>query len=417
MRAVILGAGVVGVTTAYFLAKAGYAVTVVDRSAAPAAETSFANAGQLSASYAAPWAAPGVPFKALGWMVRRYGPLVLRRFPDRSHLRWLTLFLAACTHARYRRNKSRLVVLARESLAALRAIEASVSIAYDHDRRGTLQIFRRAAQRAGMDRDLDILQSLGIPATRLDAAGCIDREPGLAAVADKIVGGIHMPLDETGDCRAFTRALAAHLAASGVVFRMNTVIGPADRRGDRVAAVATEDGPVDGDVFVVALGNGTVPFFAALGHRLPIIPVKGYSLTVPVSERAGAPLSTIMDETYKTALTRLGDHIRVGGTAEIAGFDPTLRPGRRHALEFVLDDLFPGTGPGAPADFWAGHRPMTPDGLPFLGATPLRNVFVNAGHGTLGWTLAAGSGKAVADLIAGQRSPICPDGTAFGRFS
>ncbi|MBN9581258.1 MAG: D-amino acid dehydrogenase [Afipia sp.] len=416
MRVVILGAGVIGVTSAYYLAKAGHQVTVLDRQPGPALETSFANAGQVSPGYSSPWAAPGIPLKALKWLFMKHAPLVIRPMMDRATWRWLTAMLGNCTASRYALNKGRMVRLAEYSRDCLIDLRAETGVAYDQRMQGTLQLFRTQKQLDGIVKDIQVLEADGVPFEVLDVAGCIAAEPGLAAARDRIVGGLRLPNDETGDCFLFTNDLSKKCEALGVRFQYGVEVQRLRMEGDRVVAAELTTGAMDADMFVVAFGSYTPALLAPLGLRLPIYPVKGYSITVPIVDAARAPVSTVMDETYKVAITRLGDRIRVGGMAEIAGFALDLPQARRATLEHSVGDLFGGAGDPTRATFWTGLRPMTPDGTPVIGPTRYKNLYVNSGHGTLGWTMACGSAAVLADLIGGARPAIRADDLNLSRY-
>jgi D-amino-acid dehydrogenase len=416
MRIIILGGGVVGVSTAYYLAKAGHEVTVLDRQHATGMETSFANAGQVSPGYSAPWAAPGIPIKALKWLMMHHRPLVVWPVLDPRLYVWIARMLANCTEEAYARNKGRMVRLAEYSRDMLRELRQETGITYDHRERGTLQLFRTQAQLDHTADDTRVLDQYGVPYQLLDRAGCIAAEPALARTGNLIVGGLRLPGDETGDAHIFTQKLAAICENLGVTFRYGVKIAGLESTGKTITGVRTEQGTIRGDIYVAALGSFTPALLRPLGLRLPVYPVKGYSLTLPVKNEAAAPVSTVMDETYKVAITRLGDRIRVGGTAELAGFSLKLRQPRRATLVRSLSDLFPDGGDPGQATFWAGLRPMTPDGTPLTGATPFTNLYTNTGHGTLGWTMACGSGRLLADLISGRKPSIDPEGLALDRY-
>lgn len=416
MKITILGAGVIGVTSAYYLAKAGHEVTVLDRQSGPALETSFANAGEISPGYASPWAAPGIPQKALKWLFMKHAPLIIRPMVDAATWRWMTAMLRNCTSARYAVNKGRMVRLAEYSRDCLIALREETGIAYDHRTQGTLQLFRNAKQLDGIGKDIEVLKADGVPFEVLDPAGCVTAEPGLQPVRGKIVGGLRLPNDETGDCFKFTNELQKRAEALGVQFRFGVDIRRLRQEGNRVVAVETAEGEIRSDIFVAALGSYTPALLKPLGLRLPVYPVKGYSITVPIVDETRAPVSTIMDETYKIAITRLGDRIRVGGMAEIAGFSNDLPQTRRATLEHSVEDLFGGAGNQKEATFWSGLRPMTPDGTPVVGATRFANLFLNSGHGTLGWTMACGSGRVLSDLISGTKPEIETAGLAISRY-
>ncbi len=417
MNVTILGGGVIGVSTAYFLAKSGHQVTVVDRRQGVALETSFANAGEVSPGYAAPWAGPGIPLKALKWAFMKHRPLVIWPLPDPAMWLWGLRMLRNCTAARYEINKSRMVRLAEYSRDCLRTLRADTGISYSERSLGTLQLFRSQRDLDGTEKDTAILRRYGVPHELLDREGCIRVEPALALVKHKFVGGLRLIGDETGDCYEFTTALARLAEVAGVKFRFGVNMQRLLANGNRVAGLSTDAGEIRSDVYVAALGSYSPLILRPLGIRIPIYPVKGYSLTMRIVDSAGAPESTVMDETFKVAVTRLGDRIRVGGTAELAGYSLKLRSGRRATLEHVVTDLFPQGAIATSADFWAGLRPMTPDGTPVVGPTPYSNLFLNTGHGTLGWTMAAGSGRVLADLVSGRDPDISLDGMTLSRYS
>ena len=408
MKVLILGSGVVGVSAAYFLAKAGHEVEVVDRQPGAGLETSFANAGQVSPGYSAPWAGPGIPIKALKWLMMRHRPFVIWPRADARLGWWLAQMLANCTEDAYRINKARMVRLAEYSRDVLDDLRRETGIEYDHRTRGTLQLFRTAKQLDHVGDDTAVLEAYGVPFEVLDAAGCVAAEPALARVRERFVGGLRLPGDETGDAHLFTRRLAAIAEGLGVRFRYGTAIQQMRTEGGAVTGVEAGAGLLTADHYVVSLGSYSPAMLRPLGLQLPVYPVKGYSITVPITDAEGAPVSTVMDETFKVGITRLGDRIRVGGTAELAGFSLRLRAPRRRTLEHSLSDLFPDGGDVSRATFWTGLRPMTPDGTPIVGGTRYPNLSVNTGHGTLGWTMACGSGKLLADQISG-RVPAIPD--------
>jgi D-amino-acid dehydrogenase len=416
MNVIVLGSGVIGVSCAYQLAAAGHEVTVVDRQPAAALETSYGNAGEVSPGYSAPWAGPGVPIKAIKWLLMQHRPLVIRPNIDLNLLRWGAAMLRNCTAARYEVNKGRMVRLAEYSRDCLRELRAQTGIRYDERMQGTLQLFRTQAQLDGTAADIAILKRYGVAFELLDREGCIRHEPALARVRDKFVGGLLLPGDETGDCFKFTQNLAAMAAQRGVQFRYGTQIQALKSAHQQIDGVQTDAGLLKADAYIAALGSHTPLLLKPLGIRIPVYPVKGYSITVPITDAAGAPESTVMDETHKVAVTRLGDRIRVGGTAELAGYTLKLHEARRATLEHVVTDLFPKGGDVSRAEFWCGLRPMTPDGTPIVGATRLPNLYLATGHGTLGWTMAAGTGRVMADLISGRRPDIDLDGLTAERY-
>jgi D-amino-acid dehydrogenase len=417
MRVLVLGAGVIGVASAYYLAKAGHDVTVVDRQPGPGLETSFANAGEISPGYASPWAGPGIPLKAIKWLLMRDGPLVIRPLIDMRMWLWGLALLANCTARAYAVNKARMVRLAEYSRDRMIELRRETGIAYDGRQQGTLQLFRTQKQLDHTHSDIEVLLQYGVPYKLLDPQSCIAAEPGLATAGVKFTGGLRLPNDETGDCKLFTDALAVLCEGLQVKFRYGTRIESIITDAGQVTGVVTANGILKADAYVVALGSFSPLMLRPIGINVPIYPIKGYSLTVPITDPAVAPVSTVMDETYKVATTRLGDRIRVGGTAEIAGYDLTLRPARRGPLERSLRDLFPLAGDVVRASYWCGLRPMTPDGTPVLGRSgPYANLFINTGHGTLGWTMAAGSGRVLADLVSGRQPEIETADLSLSRY-
>lgn len=429
MKVLVLGSGVVGVTSAYYLAQKGFDVTVIDRQSAVGLETSFANAGQISPGYAAPWAAPGVPTKALKWLFQRHSPLSLK--PDWTlwQLQWTLKLLQNCNAESYARNKERMVRLAEYSRDCLRDLRVSTGISYEGRTRGTLQVFRTQKQLDAEAKDIAVLERLGVPFEHLDSAGCVRVEPGLASVRGQLLGGLRLPGDETGDCQLFTTNLAAEAQKLGVKFRQNVSVKHLLTSKNKLFGVeiSTDVGTemLEADQYVVALGSYTRQLMQGLGLQIPVYPVKGYSLTVPVINPDAAPVSTVMDETYKVAITRFDDRIRVGGMAELAGFDLSLNPRRRETLEMVLKSLFPNAGDTSKSLFWTGLRPMTPDGTPIIGKASsvgktnslYDNVWLNTGHGTLGWTMSCGSGQLLADLVANQQPAIQSDDLSLNRYN
>ncbi|GAB3264460.1 D-amino acid dehydrogenase [Chitinimonas naiadis] len=416
MRVIVLGGGVIGVSTAYYLARAGADVTVLERQSGVALETSFANAGQISPGYSTPWAAPGIPTKALKWLFQRHAPLAVK--PDGSlfQWQWMAQMLANCNDAAYAVNKERMMRLSEYSRDCLRALRRDIGLHYEERSGGTLQLFRTQKQLDGAARDIPVLDACGVPFELLDEAGCAKAEPALAKVPGRIVGGLRLPNDETGDCQRFTTELAQRAEQLGVAFCFNSRIEQLVVERGRIAGVQVNGERLTADHYVVALGSFSRHLVKELGLNLPVYPTKGYSLTIPITDPAGAPVSTILDETYKIAITRFDDRIRVGGMAELSGYDLSLNPRRRETLELVVNDLFPQGGDVAAASFWTGLRPMTPDGTPIVGASPYANLSLNTGHGTLGWTMACGSGKLLADIVTGQRPEISTEGLALDRY-
>ena len=416
MRVIVLGSGVVGVTTAYYLALAGHEVTVIDRQPGPALETSFANAGQISPGYASPWAAPGIPLKAAKWLFQRHAPLSIKPDGTLFQLQWMWEMYRNCDPARYAVNKERMVRLAEYSRDCMRQLRRDTGIAYEGRQQGTVQLFRTQQQFDSAAKDINVLRDAGVAYEVLQGAQLAAAEPALANVAHKLVGGLRLPNDETGDCQLFTTRLTAMARDLGVRFEFDTTVRRLEQAGGEIAGIVTDKGVLTAERYVLATGSHT----RALLQRwfpVPVYPMKGYSLTVPIVDAARAPVSTILDETYKIAVTRFDDRIRVGGMAELSGFNLDLNPRRRETLELVVNDLFPGAGDTAQASFWTGLRPMTPDSTPIVGPTPLRNLFLNTGHGTLGWTMAAGSATVIADLVGGKTPAIRADDLAVFRYA
>ena len=417
MKVLILGAGVVGTASAHYLSRAGHEVTVVDCKPGAGEDTSFGNSGQVSPGYSAPWSGPGLPLLAAKWILtEKHSPLILRPTLDIWMYAWLLKLLQNCTAEHYARNKGRMVRLAEYSRDCLARLRADTGIAYDQRTQGTLQLLRTQKQVDAIGRDIAVLKTYGVAYEQLDRAGCVAAEPALALTQDKIAGGLRLPGDETGDCHLFTKALAAIAEANGVNFLYSTRIKRLVAEGGRIAAVVTEAGELKADVIVMSLGSYSPLLLRPLGIHIPVYPVKGYSITVPIENPQAAPVSTVMDETYKIAITRLGNRIRAGGRAEICGYDKTLRPSRRAALNHSVGDLFPLGGNLDTASYWTGLRPMTPDGTPVIGPTPYANLYLNTGHGTLGWTMSCGSGRILADMISGRKPEIETADLAMSRY-
>lgn len=416
MDIVVLGGGVVGVTSAWYLAKAGHKVTLLERRDGVALETSHANAGQISPGYASPWAAPGIPLKAAKWLLQKHAPFTVRPTSDPFQLRWMLKMFANCTPAAYAVNKGRMVRLAEYSRDCMKLLRDELALDYEGRQLGTLQLFRSQAQCDASQRDIEVLEEYGVPYQSLDADGCEEVEPALARVRGKVVGGLRLPGDETGDCFRFTQALADEARRLGVEFVFNCAIDEVELAQGRAVAVRAGERRFKADAIVCALGSYGTGFLRPLGIELPVYPVKGYSLTLPMTDAAGAPLSTVLDETYKVAITRFDERIRVGGMAELSGFNLALNPRRHDTLAMVVRDLFPEGGDLEQASFWTGLRPMTPDGTPLVGPSPIPGLWLNTGHGTLGWTMAAGSGQLLSDLISGSAPAISDEGLTLARY-
>lgn len=418
MKVLVLGSGVVGVTSAYYLARQGHEVTVVDRQASPAMETSYGNAGQVSFGFSSPWAAPGIPQKAIKWMFQEHAPLKIQPRLDPVMGRFMMQMLNNCNPDSYAVNKERMVRVAEHSRACINALREDTGIRYEDRQRGLLQLFRSEQQVEAVGKDMKVLEQCGVRHNLLNAEEITAVEPALSRVPGKFVGGLHLPDDQTGDCFLFTNRLADYCREQlGVTFLFNTAIQRISRVAGHVESVETSAGTLSADAYVMALGSYS-PFLARdLDIRLPIYPVKGYSLTLPVIDDGGAPQSTVMDETFKVAISRFDNRIRVGGTAELASYNLSLAEKRRATISMVVRDVFPEGGDLDQAEFWTGLRPMTPDSTPIIGATKYDNLWLNTGHGTLGWTMSCGSGQLLADLIDGRDPKIDPDGLSVARYA
>lgn len=417
MRILILGSGVIGVTSAWALRRQGHEVVVVDRAGGPALETSFANAGQVSPGYASPWPAPGIPLKAVKWLLSRHAPLAIRPTGDPAQYRWLWQMLRNCTHHRYAVSKARMVRLAEYSRDQLGELRRETGIEYEQRTLGTTQLFRTQAQLDGAARDIAVLREYGVPHELLDRDGIVRVEPALAQMQGSLAGALRLPGDETGDCHLFTTRLAARAAEAGVEFRFGRRVEALLASGDRLTGVRIDGRTETADAYVLALGSWSPRLLAPVGIDLPVYPLKGYSLTIPITRPELAPHSTVLDESYKVAITRFDQRIRVGGMAEVSGYDLSLPQRRRETLDMVVRSLYPDGGDLARAEFWTGLRPSTPDGPPVVGATRYRNLWLNTGHGTLGWTMAAGSASYLADLIDGRTPAIDPEGLDITRYA
>ncbi|WP_425919197.1 D-amino acid dehydrogenase [Acinetobacter sp. TSRC1-2] len=415
MHVIVLGSGVIGVASAYYLAQQGASVTVLDRQAGPAEETSFGNAGQISPGYSTPWAAPGIPFKAVKWMFQHHAPLAINMDGSMWQLQWMAQMLKNCNPQSYAINKERMTRVAEYSRDCLRDLRKATGIHYENRSKGTLQVFRNEAQLEAVQRDIQVLKECGVDYELLLKEDLAKVEPALAFAQDKLVGGLHLPNDETGDCYLFTNALANLAKEMGVDFKFNQSVEKLVVEGDEIKGVVVDGKVLTADRYVLAFGSYSRDFLKPLNLDLPVYPVKGYSLTIPIVDPAFAPQSTVLDETYKIAITRFDERIRVGGMAELSGYNHGLNENRRATLQMVTQDLFPG-GDMQQATFWTGLRPMTPDSTPIIGATRFSNLFLNTGHGTLGWTMACGSGKLISDLVLNHKTDINTEGLSIQRY-
>lgn len=402
MKVVILGSGVVGLTSAWYLSQAGFEVTVIDRQPRAGEETSFANAGQISYGYSSPWAAPGIPTKAIKWLFEEHAPLKIKPSLSPELIQWASQMLTHCQLDKYRVNKARMLTIANRSRECLAQLNQQYDLNYQGRTNGTLQIFRTPAQLKAVEKDIVLLEESATRYQLMDPEQCLKQEPGLANMQGNLVGGLYLPDDETGDCHLFCQQLQQMAEQAGVNFLFNTNVERLITDNDQVVGVDTSQGRLSADSYVVAMGSYSKHLLDPLHIHLPVYPVKGYSLTLPVIDAQHAPNSTIMDETYKVAVTRFEERIRVAGTAELAGFDPSLPDKRLATLNHVVSQLFPQGVDLTLAEYWTGFRPMTPDGTPIIGQTKYTNLYTNTGHGTLGWTMACGSADILTHIIATQ---------------
>ena len=402
-----MGAGVIGVTSAWYLAAAGHEVTVVERRDAPGLETSFANGGQISASHAEPWARPELLPKLLRWLGRHDAPLRFRPRADLAQWRWAAGFLAECLPGRFERNARVLAGLASFSREQLRSLRTEASLTYDALARGILHFCTREGDFEALAGHAESLRALGVNRQVKSAAECVAIEPALSQSRVPIAGGVFTPEDESGDAHAFTHGLAQRCAEKGVRFELRRSVVGLQAAGDALETVRLADGRLEADAYVMALGSHSPLLLGPLGIRAPVYPLKGYSITLPLGEaEASAPNVSLTDEASKIVISRLGRRLRAAGTAELAGYDASVDPVRCDAIVERIRQLFPALRNISPSHAWAGLRPATPDNVPLIGRTRLRNLFLNTGHGTLGWTLACGSAHALADIVSGRRPAV-----------
>ena len=402
MKVLVLGAGVVGVCSAWYLAKAGHEVTVLDRQPAAALETSFANGGQISVSHSEPWSNPHAPLRALSWMGREDAPLLFRLRWDPALFDWSLRFLRECTPGRTRENIRNIVALATYSRSQLQALRAETSIAYDHLERGILHVYTDRQEFAAAAEAAALMREFGCERRVINADECVAIEPALKAARPLLVGGDYTAADESGDAHRFTQQLAGLCAARGVTFRYGATIEKMATAGGQVAGVVAGNELFTADAYVAALGSYTPLLLRPLGICLPVYPAKGYSATVALGEHSVAPSVSLTDDGHKIVFSRLGQRLRIAGTAEFNGYNTELNPVRCAALMHRAGELFPGLRPEGEPEFWCGLRPATPSNVPFIGRSTLPNLFLNTGHGTLGWTMACGSGAALADIVSGR---------------
>lgn len=406
----IFGAGVVGVSSAWYLCKAGHQVTVVDRQPGAGLETSFANGGQISVSHAEPWSNPHAPLRALAMMGREDAPLLFRLRWDTALFDWSWRFLRECTPGRTRDNMRDIIALALYSRDQLKALRAETAIEYDHLERGILHVYTDEREFAGAIEAAKVMCEFGCERKTISADECVAIEPALKNARPLLVGGDYTAADESGDAQAFTRKLAALCEARGVDFRYSTTIDKLVSAGNRISGAllknVTGSELVSADAYVVALGSYSPRLLRPLGIHLPVYPAKGYSATVPLSPSSVAPYVAMTDDGHKLVFSRLGQRLRIAGTAEFNGYNTELNDVRCAALWQRTQQLFPELRPAGEPEFWTGLRPSTPSNVPYIGRSRLANLYLNTGHGTLGWTMACGSGTALADIVAGRAPQI-----------
>ncbi len=406
MKVIVLGAGLLGVTSAYFLRQQGHDVTVVDRQAAPAAETSFANGGQISVSHAEPWANPGAPLKVLKWLGQEDAPLLFRIRADMRQWLWGLQFLRECTPARTRHNIAQIVRLGTYSRDTLQQLRRDIGLSYDQRTQGILHFYTSQKEFDAAEAPAAQMRALGCDRRVISADEAVALEPALRHIRPQLAGATYTAEDESGDANSFARGLVQHCRADGVQFLMSHTVTALREAGGRIDHVEATD--ADGrfqrlraDAYVLAMGSLSPLYAQPLGIQLPIYPAKGYSVTMPVKDAAMAHQVSLTDDEYKLVFSRLGDRLRIAGTAELNGYDRDLNRVRCEAIVQRAEQLFPGAGDAAQAQFWTGLRPATPSNVPIIGRCKLPNLYLNTGHGTLGWTHACGSGKSIARIVSG----------------
>lgn len=411
MTIVVLGAGAIGTATAWYLRKAGHDVTLVERQPQAGMETSWGNGGVIHASEVEPWSQPGMPLKIIKWLGQENAPLLLRYGAIPHILRWGFDFARNCTPERFRANSKANLDLALFSLRSLQEIGAETGIEYDRATRGVLKIYRSKTSLDSAHRSTDELAKHGLLYERVDPVRCVDLEPALQETAPTLVGALYFARDEVGDCNKFTQGLAAACAEAGVSCRFDETVLRLETQGDRVTAVITDKERIAANAVVVAMGSFTVPLAAKAGVRVPIYPVKGISITFPRAGWDTAPKMPVIDDSKLFGFVPIGDRMRISGSAEITGYD--MEPSTQRAQAIIANASF--TFPGikdhldlGKARIWAGLRPVSSAGTPVIGETKIKGLWINGGHGHLGWTLACGSGRLAADMMSGKRLPITP---------
>lgn len=411
MNVVVLGAGLLGVTSAYFLRQQGHDVTVIDRQATPAAETSFANGGQISVSHAEPWANPGAPLKVLKWLGREDAPLLFRLRADLRQWLWGLQFLRECTPARTRHNIRQIVRLGTYSRDTLQQLRRERGIAYDERTQGILHFYTSQKEFDAAEAPAAQMRELGCDRRVISADDAVKLEPALRHVRAQLAGATYTAEDESGDANRFARELVKRCEEDGVRFLMSHTVTALREAGGEIDHVEVTDGEgrfrqIRADAYVLAMGSLSPLVAKSLGIALPIYPAKGYSVTMPVKDASMAHQVSLTDDEYKLVFSRLGDRLRIAGTAELNGYDRDLNRVRCEAIVRRVEQLFPGAGDSTQAQFWTGLRPATPSNVPIIGRSRLKKLFLNTGHGTLGWTHACGSGKSIARIVSGLKPEV-----------
>jgi D-amino-acid dehydrogenase len=405
-KVIVLGAGLLGVTSAYYLRQLGHDVTVVDRQATPAAETSFANGGQISVSHAEPWANPSAPLKVLKWLGQEDAPLLFRVRADMRQWLWGLAFLRECTPARTRHNIEQIVRLGTYSREMLQELRNAHGIEYDQRTQGILHFYTSQEEFDGAEAPAAQMRALGCDRRVISADEAVRIEPALEHIRAQLAGATYTAEDESGDANRFARELVERCRADGVEFLMSHTVTALREAGGVVDHVEATDSEgrfqrLRADAYVLAMGSLSPLYAQQLGIRLPIYPAKGYSVTMPVKDASMAHQVSLTDDEYKLVFSRLGDRLRIAGTAELNGYDRDLNRVRCEAIVHRVEELFPGAGDTTQAQFWTGLRPATPSNVPLIGRSELPNLFLNTGHGTLGWTHSCGSGKSIARIVSG----------------
>ncbi len=416
MKVIVLGGGVIGVTSAYYLNKEGHEVTLIDRQPGVGLETSFANGGQISVSHAEPWANPTVVGKALSWLGKENAPLLFRARLDPNLWSWTLRFLRNCTAERAKINTERTLRVAEYSRKTLQSLRQETGINYDQKTKGILHVYRNPKEYEAALKSAEIMEKFGFERRAFSPQECVDLDQAFSSVKDDLIGALYSPEDESGDAHIFTKSLAAICAEKGVKFQFDTTIKSLDYSQGRLTAVETDKGLLKADKFVLCLGSYSPLLLKPLGLKLPIYPAKGYSVTIPVGDHKGAPKISLTDDEFKLVFSRLGNRLRVAGTAEFAGYNTDINMRRaKHILKLAME-MFPDCGDSNDVTYWTGLRPKTPDSVPIIAGPLFNNLFLNTGHGTLGWTMSCGSGHIISQLVSEKKPNISLEGLGPDRF-